>query len=71
MACDDLVYRKLKELVNEKGSWRRVADHFGVHPTYISNIIAGVSEPSARMCKAMGLVKKTTKTTTVTYEELK
>lgn len=50
MACDDLVYRKLKELVNEKGSWRRVADHFGVNPTHISNIIAGVSQPSVSMC---------------------
>ena len=42
MSCDDLVYKKLKALVNEKGSWKAVADHFSVHPTYISNIIAGL-----------------------------
>lgn len=69
MACDDLVYRKLKALVDERGSWRRVADHFGVHPTFISNIIAGIAQPSASMCRKMGIVKKTTRTTTVIYEE--
>lgn len=69
MTCDDLVYKKLKAKVNELGSWRRVADHFGVNPSYISNIIAGVAQPSSAMCKAMGLKKTTTRTSTITYEE--
>lgn len=71
MSCDDLVYKKLKALVNEKGSWREVAAHFSVHPTYISNIIAGLYQPSIRMCDMMGIKKTTTKTTTITYEETK
>lgn len=69
MSCDDLVYKKLKALVNEKGSWREVAAYFSVHPTFISNIIAGVAEPSIRMCDMMGIKRTTTKTTT--YEEVK
>lgn len=67
MSCDDLVYKKLKELVNEKGSWKEVAKHFNVHPTFISNIIAGIAEPSMRMCQMMGIKRTTTKTTI--YEE--
>lgn len=69
MSCDDLVYKKLKELVNEKGSWKKVAAHFGVHPSFVSNIIAGIAEPSMRMCDMMGIKRTTTKTTT--YEEVK
>lgn len=67
MSCDDLVYKKLKELVNEKGSWKEVAKHFNVHPTFISNIIAGIAEPSMRMCQMMGIKRTTTKT--AIYEE--
>lgn len=69
MSCDDLVYKKLKELVNQKGSWKEVAAHFGVHPSFISNIIAGIAEPSMRMCDMMGIKRKTTKTTI--YKEIK
>lgn len=69
MSCDDLVYKKMKELVDQKGSWREVAAHFSVNPTFISNILAGVAEPSMRMCQMMGIKRTTTKTTV--YEEVK
>ena len=69
MPCDDLVHRKLKALINQKGSWRGVAEHFGVHPSFISNILTGVAEPSMRMCNMMGIQRRTTKTTI--YEEIK
>lgn len=68
MKCDDLVYKKLKGLFDTKGSWKAVAEYFDVHPTFISNIIAGVAEPSFRMCQMMGIKRITVKTTT--YEEI-
>lgn len=68
MECDPLVKREMEKLMTKMGSWKAVAEHFGVHPTFISNIMSGVAEPSFRICRSLGLKRVVTKT--VTYEEI-
>ena len=68
MACDPLVALRMQELKEMYGSWKAVAEHFGVTPAFISNINSGYSQPTMAICEELKLRRRVTKT--ITYERL-
>lgn len=60
--CDPLVLRRMDRLLRMYGTWKAVADAFGVTPAYISNIRSGSSVPSAAILSEIGVRREVVRT---------
>lgn len=51
--------RKLEGMISEEGSQLALAKKLDVNPSYLSEVMRGIRQPSEKFLRAMGLVKRT------------
>ena len=51
---DSIIIKRLLALVEKYGSQKAAAEHLGVSPQYLHDILAGLREPGPKILSALG-----------------